>query len=227
MRHERIIRQFKRDGDSLVFQFTREHLNSLQIEYSREAMLTLDLTTGVIRADDIVIQAEATRLAAEYSAKRLTSDLTRLIQRVFDRERAALVPIREQGGCYFVPETHAALVDQARTLLTEIGGDLRSFAVQLGDGQTNQSVAEAMTEYLIQRITEFRESCESLSADSPADVMTRQQERIGELRRHLDMYRGLLMGYASEIDTAIQQAEKDMLAKLIAPAQTSEVPCAN
>lgn len=228
MRQGRVICRFGKSADAVHFQLTREAANGVGVDYAREAVVTLDLRTGVVSADDYAVQDRARALVAEHAAKRLTGDLTRLVQTVYESARADLIPIREQGGAYFVPAAHSALVDQSRVFLAAIGGRLNSFAVRLGCADTAQSVAESMAEYMAALIAEFRESCASVCADSRADVVVRRQERIADLRQRLECYRGLLAGSAEAIGEAIATAEGDLLAALMrAPASdTASAPAA-
>lgn len=215
MKKARVIRKLpRRDARTLHFQFTKEFLDALEIRYERETELALDTETGVIACAVVEIRDTARQLLAEHQAKRLTSDLTRLLQRFYSTFAADLIPIREQGGAYFVPAMHKELVDKTRVFLENIGGHLRSFDVRLGSDDTSASVAESMTEYLHQLIGEFRESCDNVDGASRKDVKERRRETVGELRRKLELYRGLLSGYADHIDTEIKTAEEDLLRKL-------------
>src|SRR3954454_11077624 len=79
----------------------------------------------------------------ECIASRNGGDLTRCLQRLFERN-ADLFPIRERGGCYFVPEVHSALVDRVGSLLRALGGSLRRFPVPAGTAHGDRSVKEAV-----------------------------------------------------------------------------------
>ena len=218
MKSGRVICRLKQiDENTVSFQLTLQQAGATQVDYKREAVVTLDLHSGVVTADDPGIEAKARELVREHAAKRLTNDLTRLVQHVYDKHRADLIPIRDQGGAYFVPDLHKALVDQSRLFLLAIGGRLNSFAVRLGCSDTAESVAESMAEYLQRLIEEFRVSCADITMDSRRDVVNRRNERAAELRRRLECYRGLLGAAATGIDTAIETAEKELLAKIVAP----------
>jgi hypothetical protein len=226
MRKGRVIRRTGREDDLIGFQFTKEWLDehAKEIMYDREAHLTLDVKTGAVACKDSEEIAERAReLLAEHNAKRLTSDLTRLLHRIYTAYKADLIPIREQGGAYFVPDMHDALVNQTYTLLEAIGGKLRRFQVRLGSAETAESVANSMSEYLTQLIEEFRDTCESVTGDSRKDVIENRVGTIGDLRRKLDLYRGLLSGYAEAITEQVETAEVELMRKL-ADRTTKEAP---
>lgn len=217
MNESRVIRKLRNEGDSVYFQITHEDREETGINYWKEAEVQLD-GAGLVSCDVPVLADEARKLLGEHLAKRLTTDLTRLVQRIFDKNKADLVPIREQGGAYFVPEHCSALVDQSRTLLQAIGGNLRSFAVRLGCGDTRESVAESLGSYLTDLVGQFRQSLEGISAESRADVLVRRAEKIGELRQKLSTYRGLLSGYADVIGADIDAADSQLMAAITSPA---------
>ncbi len=221
MKAGRVIRKLRRDGDELYFQLTKEHLDSQEITYNKEAEVHLNCDTGAVNGDDYEITAEARRLLAAHLDKRLTSDLTRLVQRVFDARRADLIPIREAGGAYFVPDMHTDLVEKVRTLLTEIKGKLRSFSVRLGSEDTKESVADSMSEYLISEIEDLEERCKEITAESRSDVVSRRLEEFGDKRKKLELYRGLLMGYADAIQEKFDSTERAILMKLTKQCEPS------
>jgi hypothetical protein len=218
MKAGRVIAKLQRiDDDNVRFQITRQHVDAAGATYQREALVRMNLSTRDVAADDADIERQARALVDEHTAKRLTNDVSRLIQRVYDAKRADLIAIREQGGAYFVPDSHRALVDATRTLLIAIGGRLQSFAVRLGCADTAESVASALSDHLATMVAELRESCTALSTDSRADVINRRTARVAELRRRLDCYRGLLGGYVDSIGTAIDDTERELLARIANP----------
>lgn len=222
MKQGRVIRKLRREDNLLFFQFTREHLDEREIQYEKEAELSLDVHTGLVSCDVHEIRDEAVRLLKEHQAKRLTADMTRLLHRVYAAYSADLIPIREQGGAYFVPDMHADLVQQTAKFLDRIGGRMRSFAVRLGSADTAEAVAESMSDYLTQMIQEFRASCEGVDGTSRRDTKERRMGSIAEMRRKLELYRGLLAGYAEHITESINAAEEELLRKLAQGEETRE-----
>lgn len=220
MKKKRVIRRFKKEADVIKFQINQT-VEGSQIEYPYEDTVELDTKTGDVSAHDSALATQARELLNEHLDKRLTSDLTRLVQRIFVARQGDLIPIREQGGCYFVPAAHNDLVDAVRSVLKDIGGSVRSFEVRLGSDDTSASVADNMLEYFSGLIQEFRDSCKDVCGDSRKDVKARRQEKVGELRQKLNCYRGLLLGFAGNIDREIDAAEEELLKQLLASADGS------
>lgn len=223
MSKNRVIRKLKQDGEILSFQINQEKRENGHLEFPYEADVELNVTTGALGGTDGSIVTQARTLLDEHLEKRVTSDLTRLVQKVFDSRKAALIPIREQGGAYFVPDQHHDLIESCRVLLKAIGGNLRTFSVRLGSEDTAASVAESMTDYLLGLIGEFNKSCEEVTGDSQKRVSTKRFSEIGDMKSKLSCYRGLLRGFADQIETSINDAEKALIAKLAIKATPEEI----
>lgn len=218
MKAGRVIRQLRREGDVIYFQFTREHLAKFEATYNKEAELSLNVETGIIACSVRELENEARVQTAAHKAKRLTTDLTRLVQRVYGNLDADLIPIRRQGGVYFVPDKHREVVEKTRTFLNEIGGHLATFAVRLGCADTSASVAQSLAEYMKDLVKEFKESCSEFNADTREGVKKSRDGRVKQLRQKLAGYSTLLSSWSGHIETEIAEAEKEMLANLLRPA---------
>lgn len=214
----RLARRLPKDDlGHLRVQLTTEFLKDAGLEYKREAVITLMDTGNVAVGDFDGTSADAAKLAGEvdtllgeHMAQRLTSDLTRLVQRIVDAAGADLVPVREQGGAYFVPANHD-LVARLRLLLEGIGGRLNTFAVTLGHG-TDDSIADTLADYLLGQIKELKESVSELGPDTRADVRNRRMARAGELRQRLDSYRVLLSASADRVGTELERVDTQLVA---------------
>lgn len=219
MNESRVIRKLRADGDNIYFQITHEEKTDTKIEYWREAEVCLE-GCGNVTCDVPELADEARMLLGQHLAKRLTTDLTSLLKRVFDKRKADLVPIRDQGGAYFVPEHCQELVDQSRDFLNAIGGKLRSFAVRLGCGDTKASVAESLSKYLADLVGEFRESIAGIDGGK-SYLIERRAGRVAELRQKLSTYRGLLSGYADVLSADIDAADKQLAAAIAGVSHTA------
>lgn len=218
MKAGRVICQLRELGDGWVsFQLTKESAGSTAAVYTSEAVVRLELTTGRVEADVPAVRDRARELMDRHATNREAADLTRLLQRIYAAYTADLIPIRDQGGAYFVPDSHRALVDKTRVLLEGIGGKLRRFAVRLGCEDTAASVAESLTSYLSELIREFRESCATVTADSRVDVIERRAGKMTALKRRMESYRGLLGAYAEQIADELTTAERELLAHITSP----------
>lgn len=211
----RVIRKVEEDDTEIRFQFTKEYLFNNAFQYDRECDMWVNKDTGSVRSDSPELGAEAHRLLVEHQGKRNQSDVTRIIQNVFEDRKGDLVSLRKNGGVYFVPDSHADLVDAIQKLLNRIGGSLSRFQIRFGDTKTTTSVAQALSDHLHDLIDQFRDSCSGINFDNQS-VIERRQVKIMDLRDKLDGYKALLSGYSDSISTEIDRAELDLAQQLLA-----------
>lgn len=203
---ERIIRRAEEDEDKIKFQFTREALVDTEFEYTKECDLYVDKSSGCVTGTDAALAIHAESLLRHHMGIRISGDITRLVQKIFANAGGDLIPIREQGGVYFVPQTHADLVARVGMLLNAVGGKLKPF--HLNDSEeTKQSVASDLTTHLLGLIEDFKRSIDSLSKETNPNVIERRIEVANELRGKMDAYRFLLSGYLGTIEDEMKAAE--------------------
>jgi hypothetical protein len=210
---QRIIRQVGEDESTVRFQFTHESRSGDKFEYELETMLTLDKLTGRVTCD---LPGLAT-LAQEHLDRaidaRTGSDVTRVIQKLFERH-ADLFPIRPQGGCYYVPQRHAAFVDKVQTFLGRINGQLLRFPIQAGTAEGDRSVKEAVAAGLAALIAEHRQAIESFGTDTRDDTLTRAAERIRRTQFKIQAYAEYLNEEKSRLDRELATARQELRAKV-------------
>lgn len=219
---QRVIKKIDEDDTEIRFQFTKEYMQANLIQYEFEAVLILHKEHGTIRPDspdnDELAQL-AQKLVYEHQAKRNRSDVTRMVQKIFDDNKGDLVSLHPNGGVYFVPNSHKALVDQVQTLLTHLGGTLNQFVISFGDPQTTKSVADAMADHLLEQIDAFRKTCEGITAETSATVLSRRTDAIAAMRDKLQGYQALLSGYSEQIASEIDKAENDIVQAILGAEQ--------
>lgn len=224
---QRVIKKIDEDDTEIRFQFTKEYMQASLIQYELEAVMFLHKEHGTIRTD----YSNATELAAlaqslvyEHQGKRNRSDVTRMVQRIFDDNKGDLVSLHPNGGVYFVPDTHKSLVDQVQTLLHYLGGSLNQFVISFGDPQTTKSVAEAMADHLLDQIDQFRKTCDGITNETSPTVLSRRADAIAAMRDKLQGYQALLSGYSEQIALEINKAEDEIVAAIMGAEAAAPVP---
>jgi hypothetical protein len=127
----RIIRQVAEDAKAVTFQFTAEKREGDRSEYELETLLTLDKGSGKVSCPLPGLATLAQEQLDRAIEARTGGDVTRIVQRLFERQ-ADLFPIRPAGGAYFTPQEHAAFVDKVQAFLGKINGQLLRFPVPAG-----------------------------------------------------------------------------------------------
>ena len=118
LQDRRIIRKVNEDGAAMRFQFTAESHEDGRLKYDCETILTLDKGTGLVASevaghDDLVGRAQAA--VDQELATRTGNDITDIVQRLFTRH-ADLFPVRQAGGCYFVPVAYVDFLRASTSL---------------------------------------------------------------------------------------------------------------
>jgi hypothetical protein len=216
----RIIRQVAEDEATVRFQFTAEHRAGDRIEYELETMLTLDKKTGKVTCDLPGLATLAQEELDRATDARSGGDVTRVIQKLFDRH-ADLFPVRPQGGCYFTPARHAGFVDRVQAMLGRLTGQILRFPVPAGTAEGDRSVKESVAAGLAQLIDEHRKAVAAFGEDTRPDTLQRAADRIRQTRLKVEAYAELLADEKSKLDRAVAAARDELRGKvghLAAPA---------
>jgi hypothetical protein len=209
----RIIRQVAEDATTVKFQFTSETRSSDRIEYALETMLTLDKRAGAVACELPGLATLAQEELDRCIAARSGSDVTRMIQKLFDRH-ADLFPVRPQGGCYFVPARHAPFVDQVQAMLGRLNGQILRFPVPAGTAEGDRSVRESVAAGLAALANDHRAAVAQFGTDTRGDTLQRAAERIRATQFKVQAYAEYLLGEKEALDRALAAARDELRAKV-------------
>jgi hypothetical protein len=210
---KRIIRQVSDDEDTITFQFTQESKEGDRFEYALETMLTLEKNTGKVSCKLPGLATEAQELLDDCVATRNGGDVTRVIQRLFERN-ADLFPVRDKGGCYFVPQHHSLFVGKIDTLVQKLSASMRRFPVPAGTEHGDRSVKEAVASGIQALIAEHNAAVESFGSDTSPAVVNRAAERIKHTRFKLEAYSVLLAEERSRLERDLSDASRKLRHKV-------------
>jgi len=216
----RVIRPVAEDAHAIKFQFTSEHRDGDVYRYDLETVLTLAKATGTVSCDLPGLATLAQAALDACIATRTGGDVTRVIQRLFERA-ADLFPIRDRGGVYFVPREHAPFVDTIDGLVRRLGGALRRFPVPAGTPHGDRSVKDAVAGGIAALIAEHREAIATFGADTRADTLERAAERIRLVRHKVSAYAAYLAEERDRLEEDLADAARELRAtveRLTVPA---------
>jgi hypothetical protein len=220
---QRIIRPVAEDGATIKFQFTQESRSDDKFEYTLETMLTLDKQTGSVSCELPGLATMAQEELDRCIAVRTGGDLTRIIQKLFERQ-ADLFAIRPQGGCYFCPICHTAFTDKIQDLLQRVGGRLLRFPVPAGTEEGDRSVTQAVADGLAAVVAEHRAAVAQFGSDTRSDTLERAAEKIRTTKFKLTAYAEYLSGERERLDRAVAEAERELREKVEQIADTPTAP---
>ena len=210
---QRIIRAVSEDAATVKFQFTAESREGDHYEYRLETTLTLDKQTGAVTCELPGLATVAQEELDRCIAARTGGDVTRVIQKLFERH-ADLFPIRPQGGCYFVAVRHAGFVGRVQDLLNRVGGRLLRFPVPTGTEEGDRSVTQAVADGLAAVVAEHRAAVAQFGGDTRGDTLERAAEKIRTTKFKLTAYAEYLAGEKERLDRAVADAEWELRAKV-------------
>lgn len=195
-------------------QITREDKGVTgDLSYAREAGIAYDDATAKLISDDPMLQSTMADTQQHITETRTASDVTRIVQRIVEGAGSDLIPVREQGGAYFIPQGHD-IIGKVSIVLNTIGGELSQFACTIGHG-SDASVANVITDYMLKQIGELQEAVDELNEGGiRADVKSRRLTRVAELRERVGAYASLVTTQGDRLTAAIDKAEATLLAKM-------------
>jgi hypothetical protein len=209
----RIIRQVGEDEAGVQFQFTQESRDGDRFEYALETMLRLDKRTGAVACDLPGLATLAQEHLDHALDARTGSDVTRVIQKLFDRH-ADLFPVRPQGGVYFVPGRHGAFVDRVQAMLGRINGQILRFPVPAGTAEGDRSVKESVTAGLAALVDEHRRAVAQFGDDTREETLTRAAARIRAAEFKVQAYAAYLLDGKETLDRALAAAREELRHKV-------------
>ena len=214
------------DAATVKFQFTAESREGDRYEYRLETTLTLDKQTGAVTCELPGLATMAQEELDRCIAVRTGSDITKVVQRLFERQ-ADLFPIRPSGGTYFVPQRHADFITKTQDLLNRVGGRLLRFPVPAGLPEGERSVTQAVADGLAAVVAEHRAAVAQFGTDTRDDTLQRAAEKIRTTKFKLQTYAEYLSGERERLDRAVADAESELRAKVAeiagTPAETAAI----
>ncbi len=193
LREGRAIDKVQTDNKTgiAVFQFTRKTLDAarLSLNFAFEAKCCLDTKTGDITCSDSPeIESYARTMLARALTHRTTSDITRLVQRMF-LSHADLYAINpKKGVAYFVPEEFRGFSAQIEDFLAALGGSLLRFPVPKGTEAGNRSVRDSVESGLLALSSELQEAVDAWGEKTRGSTMDNAVERWQIIKHKAEAY---------------------------------------
>ena len=223
---ERIIRKIAEDNATITFQFTREANEGGKFHYYFESLLFLDKHSGNITSENLELEQLAKEEFGRCMAARTANDVTRLVQRLFERH-ADLFSIRDQGGVYFVPELHHDFITKVERFVRNIGGSLQRFPIPAGSPQGDRAVKEAVAHGLQAIIDEHLQAVQKFGEDTRPDTLRRAEEKVRATKLKIEGYSFYLDKKREDLEASLQQASELLRSRMSflieAPSEEAEL----
>jgi hypothetical protein len=221
MSDNRSIDNVTESNDVILFQFTKKFLKDKQWNFNKETEVKLHKSSGRIECDDISIQETVQSHFAAAMRDRTTNDITRIVQRLFE-QNADLFPIRDQGGVYFVPQTHAAFISQVCLFLEELGGSVSRFPVPSGTQVGDRAIQDVVVSSMDSLIAEHYNAINSLTVHSREDTLASCAEKIKRTRTKIEAYAYYLKEKSEALQTRVDAADQELKNRILGIAAERE-----
>ena len=210
---ERIIRKVAEDHATITFQFTREALEEGKFSYHFESLFFLNKYSGSITSENLELEQLAREEFVRCMEARTANDVTRLVQRLFERH-ADLFSIRDQGGVYFVPEVHHDFIAKVERFVRNIGGSLQRFPIPAGSPQGDRAVQEAVAHGLQTIIDEHLQAVQKFGEDTRPDTLRRAEEKVRATKLKIEGYSFYLDKKREDLEASLHQASELLRARM-------------
>lgn len=209
---ERIIDILREESDTITFQFSRKiMIDGNEWAYPKETNLALNKTTGKIGCDLEALRQHAQNELDRCMEERTTSDITKIVQKLFERH-ADLVPVRDQGGVYFVPIAYASFIDQIKVFLEDqLGGRINRWPIPAGTAAGDKAVQESMAEYLNGLVKEHNAAMDNFTTHTRPDTIKSTAEKINATRVKMEAYANYLQERREDLLDAVEKARLRLL----------------
>lgn len=182
LKQDRLIDKVTDEKGVLSFQFTKKAMSGNRIEFDYEWVVILDTNANTISCpENPAFLPTAKQLLDEAFVHRNAADLSRIIQRLFDKHADLIPIIPDKGVCYFVPDEHIGFLEKIETFLLCVGGQLHRFPVPKGDARATQEVSDAIFAEMERRIGELDQAIEEMTNSTRSDTRQHAFEKYQRL----------------------------------------------
>jgi hypothetical protein len=212
LKENRSIDKVSKDSGGIVtFQLTAKENNGKSIDFSFETIITLNSFTGDISCPDAMIEQRARQLFAHAMQIRTSSDITRMVQKLF-KEHADLYSINpNKGVAYFVPYHHTEFTKKVQQFIKEFGGTLYRWPVPRGTEEGNKSVQESVNNGLNAVLEELQEASNEWTTATHDSTMDKVVDKVNMLKFKASLYAEFLQTKQGELQNAIHAATNVIL----------------
>ncbi|MBD3404699.1 MAG: hypothetical protein GF411_01030 [Candidatus Lokiarchaeota archaeon] len=200
MEEKRIIRMVEEDKNRIVYQFTAENKtdgNEFKLSYDPETLVSInkeayrstgDIDQATTGRDDI-----RSKLVASFNMEKNTyrsGDITRMLKRIFDKE-ADLVCLRENGGVYFIPSTHAHVVQKVSQMMDELGNSSFEYLPLPNVSSCRSLLKNAVTDEMELAMQKLHDELQN--SDQMTDKKAKHRlSKIREMQKRINQYEEVL-----------------------------------
>ena len=211
---KRIIDIVREEEKEILFQFTKKEMQKDEWRFQKELTLTLNKESGNVTCDeDQKLEVHAQELVDRYTEERTTSDVTKIVQRLFEAN-ADLFPFRDQGGCYIVLREHFPYVDQVESFINALNGKMNRLPIPERNVRAKSEVMDLVADGIQKMVDEHLEAIKNFTIHTRGDTLEGAAKRINDTRVKIEAYARYLMGRGPEMLQVVEDAKGILDAKI-------------
>lgn len=190
--------------------------NGGELEYVKDSIFAVD-ESGNLLSEVFGEYGRAMQNAYNKARENMVAgDVSLAVQDIFRRSAhwCELIPLRDRGGVYFVPDSAREMIEKARTFVEGVRGSFSSYAVEWQPGDyTERAIVESVSGHLYGLVDAFRESMMAAAqAKNPTAALERRVEHAQALRGQIGAYSAMLGAIAADLSRKVQEAEREAAA---------------
>ena len=197
----------------IEFQLTKKTIENATMRFDYETKIAIDITTGTIHCTDDEIRSKVTAMFNHAMQHRSSSDLTRLVQKLF-KDNADLFSINPRKGvAYFVPSQHQDFLERVSQFFSNCGGSIDRWPVPKGNTNGEASVKKSVSNGISTLITELQDSVNDWDSDTRKDTMVRGYKKFKDIQHKIEAYTEYLKDSADELHIKLTEAKESLVRK--------------
>lgn len=211
MRTDGLIDEIEETESRWTWQLSRRYRQEQRLGYEFQASFWFDKSSRGVGADNAPLLARVQELFSKYGALYLPSDVTRVVKRIFDRQKG-MVRLRHAGSVYFVPRENRGLLRKVGRFVDELGGECLLVPVGLDNEMVREKALEMLSESVRSDLDKIVREMQQLRGE---EGMTARKARhrwkslSGQLDRIRTFARSLSVD-ARELVSQIRTSELDL-----------------
>ena len=214
LQEERVIDEVEELGDEINFQFTLKELEHSEMKFRKEANLTLNKVTGIVKCVshpelELKAQTELDRCIA----LRTTNDITLIIKKIFEKQ-TDLIPMTSQGGFYFVPISSQNLLAPISDFLNRLDGRLVRLPIPMGTQQGDASIQASVKDFMSDLINKHNEAVEKFHIGTRDNTIKLMAEELNTTRVRIEAYSVYLQDKSEELLHSLEEAKEKLRLKV-------------
>ena len=226
MQADGLIDEIEETPERWTWQLSRRFREAEHLGYEFDSSFWFDKGNEDVGADNPSLLERVRELFSKYGGLHLPTDLTKLVRRIFDRQKG-MISLRHSGAIYFVPVENRVLMNRVAAFIKDLGGECITAEIGADNALIRDKAQTMLVESVRKDLDSIVSEIRELSADNALLSARKAGNRWKELAAQLDRIKTFARSLNadtsdllrktrnSELDLAlVAQADLDVIAAL-------------